>query len=62
MGFLFYPFSHLLTSSQTSVESSREKAESEKTSKTHPTYGVLGNFRRLTPLHRRLHRFGVAHR
>ena len=58
---IFYPFSHLLTSSQTSVESLREKESSEKSSKIHPTYGVLGNFRRLTPLHRRLHQIGVTH-
>jgi hypothetical protein len=58
----FKSFSHLLTFSQTSVESLREKESSEKPSKTHPTYGALGNFRRLTPLHRPLHRIGVAHR
>jgi hypothetical protein len=58
----FNPFSHLLTSSKTSVESLREKAESEKSSKRHLTCGVLGNFRRLAPLHHRLHRIGVTHR
>jgi hypothetical protein len=60
--FPFCTFSYLLTSSQTSVESLREKASSVKPSKTHPTYGVLRNLRRLAPLHRHLHRSGVAHR
>ena len=60
--FFFNPIFRLLTSSQTSVESLRERASLVQLSKTHPTYGVSRNLRRRTPLDRRLHRIGVAHR
>jgi hypothetical protein len=56
--FSFFIPSHLLTSSQTFLESLREKASSVQPSKTHPTYGVLRNLRRLAPLDRRI---GVVH-
>ena len=46
----FHPFSYLLTSSQTSVESLREKASSVRRSKKRPIYGVMRSLHCLMPL------------